>query len=76
MIQGIFTTGQVARACRVCTGTVVAWAEKGILPCYRLPGGGDRRITSDALTAFLVDRDMPTDVLAQMEAEAVEHARA
>jgi CheY-like chemotaxis protein len=53
----VYTTGGVAKLCRVAPRTVMKWCDSGDLPHARLPSrpgtGGDRRITHEALVAFL-----------------------
>lgn len=54
-----FTTGEVAKLCDVNFRTVIRWAERGLLPAYRLPGRGDYRIKTGDLRAFLIEHSMP-----------------
>lgn len=70
MVDGIFTTGQVAWICRVNARTVVKWIDAKELPGYRLPMGLDRRVTHAALEAFIAKHGMPADRLPKL-AEAV-----
>jgi hypothetical protein len=37
-------TGQLAKLLHVAPGTVAKWANRGELPCERMPGKGERRI--------------------------------
>lgn len=53
------TTGQVARMCGVAPRTVSKWCDSGRLPCFRLPGSGDRRISREALCRMLEGSGMP-----------------
>lgn len=55
----VFTTGEVAKLCDVNFRTVIRWAERGLLPAYRLPGRGDYRIKGGDLRAFLHEHAMP-----------------
>lgn len=48
-----YTTGKIAKICGVAPRTVSKWIDKGLLPGYSIPGGKDRRVTKDALVAFL-----------------------
>jgi two-component system, OmpR family, response regulator RpaA len=66
--KGLYTTGQVARLCRCGSRTVNGWVDAGLLRGYRLPGGGDRRVTAEALLAFLLAQGMP--VPPELAAEA------
>lgn len=65
----IFTTGQIAKICSMAPRTVAQWCNKGLLPCYRIPGSPDRRITRTALIAFFREYNLP--MLAQLEPSGV-----
>lgn len=45
-------TGDVARLFNVHTSTVIDWADKGKLPCFRTPGG-QRRFRRSEVEALL-----------------------
>ncbi len=64
----IFTTGQVAKICKVAPRTVSKWFDSGRLRGYRIPGSQDRRIPRDHLIRFLKEHGMP---LGELEDEAV-----
>ena len=66
MKKDVFTTGQVARICKVAPRTVSKWFDSGRLRGYRSPGSQDRRIPRDHLIRFLKDHDMP---LGELEKE-------
>ncbi|MCY2945131.1 MAG: response regulator [Planctomycetota bacterium] len=66
MKKDVFTTGQVARICKVAPRTVSKWFDSGRLRGYRIPGSQDRRIPRDHLIRFLKDHDMP---LGELEKE-------
>ena len=55
----VFTTGQVAKICKVAPRTVSKWFDSGRLKGYRIPGSQDRRIPRDYLIKFLKDHKMP-----------------
>ena len=55
----VFTTGQVAKICKVAPRTVSKWFDTGRLKGYRIPGSQDRRIPRDCLIKFLKDHKMP-----------------
>jgi len=57
--KDVFTTGEVARICRVGVNTVLKWFDSGRLKGYRLPGSQDRRIPVENLIRFLKDNGMP-----------------
>src|SRR5262249_20909278 len=43
-MKKVFTTGQVAKICKVAPRTVSKWFDSGRLRGYRIPGSQDRRI--------------------------------
>ena len=55
----VFTTGQVAKICKVAPRTVSKWFDSGRLKGYRIPGSQDRRIPREYLIKFLKDHGMP-----------------
>ena len=61
-----FTTGQVAKICKVALRTVSKWFDSGRLRGYRIPGSQDRRIPREHLLRFLKEHGMP---LGDLEAE-------
>ena len=62
----VFTTGQVAKICKVAPRTVSKWFDSGRLKGYRIPGSQDRRIPRDYLIKFLKEHGMP---LGELEEE-------
>lgn len=64
----VFTTGQVAKICRVAPRTVSKWFDTGKLKGYNIPGSNDRRIPGENLIRFLKEHGMP---LGQLEDDAV-----
>jgi len=64
----VFTTGQVAKICKVAPRTVSKWFDSGRLKGYRIPGSQDRRIPREYLIRFLKEHGMP---LGDLEDEAV-----
>src|SRR6187399_143169 len=64
----VFTTGQVAKICKVAPRTVSKWFDSGRLRGYRIPGSQDRRIPRDHLIRFLKEHGMP---LGELEDEAM-----
>lgn len=66
-MKTIFTTGQVAKICKVAPRTVSKWFDSGRLRGYRIPGSQDRRIPRDHLIRFLKEHGMP---LGELEDEA------
>lgn len=63
----VFTTGQVAKICKVAPRTVNKWFDSGRLKGYRIPGSQDRRIPREYLIKFLKEHGMP---LGDLEEEA------
>jgi two-component system response regulator RpaA len=59
MPKDVFTTGEIARICRVVPRTVSKWIDAGHLKGYRLPGSNDRRVPVENLVRFLRERGMP-----------------
>jgi len=59
----VFTTGQVAKICRVAPRTVSKWFDSGDLQGYRIPGSQDRRIPRKTLLKFLRAHNMPTEAV-------------
>jgi two-component system, OmpR family, response regulator RpaA len=66
-MRKVFTTGQVAKICKVAPRTVSKWFDSGRLVGYRIPGSQDRRIPREHLIRFLKEHQMP---LGELEDEA------
>ncbi|MDO4586454.1 MAG: helix-turn-helix domain-containing protein [Planctomycetia bacterium] len=64
----VFTTGQVAKICKVAPRTVSKWFDSGRLKGYRIPGSQDRRIPREYLVRFLKEHGMP---LGELENETL-----
>src|SRR4029077_12126471 len=62
----VFTTGQVAKICKVAPRTVSKWFDSDRLRGYRIPGSQDRRIPREHLIRFLKEHQMP---LGELEEE-------
>lgn len=67
-MKKVFTTGQVAKICKVAPRTVSKWFDSGRLRGYRIPGSQDRRIPREHLLRFLKEHGMP---LGELEAEVL-----
>src|SRR6266849_332855 len=65
-MKKVFTTGQVAKICKVAPRTVSKWFDSGRLRGYRIPGSQDRRIPREHLIKFLKEHGMP---LGELEEE-------
>lgn len=67
-MRKVFTTGQVAKICKVAPRTVSKWFDSGRLRGYRIPGSQDRRIPRESLIRFLKEHGMP---LGELEEEGL-----
>ena len=65
-MKKVFTTGQVAKICKVAPRTVSKWFDSGRSRGYRIPGSQDRRIPREHLIRFLKEHGMP---LGELEEE-------
>src|SRR5262245_30435323 len=65
-MKKVFTTGQVAKICKVAPRTASKWFDSGRLKGYRIPGSQDRRIPRAQLIKFLEQHRMP---LVELEEE-------
>ncbi len=61
----VFSTGQVARVCRVAPRTVSKWIDSGRLKGYRIPGSNDRRVPRANLIKFLKEHGLPLGALGE-----------
>lgn len=55
----VFTTGEVAKICKVAPRTVSKWFDSGQLSGYRIPGSQDRRIPRENLIQFMKKFGLP-----------------
>ena len=58
-MEEVFTTGEVAKLCRVSSRTAAKWIDRGLLKGWRVPGGKDRRVARKSLVEFLEQYQMP-----------------
>lgn len=58
-MQDVLTTGEAARICGVNFRTVLRWIDRGLLPAYKLPGRGDRRVLGAELRRFMQENGIP-----------------
>jgi two-component system response regulator RpaA len=70
-MKTVFTTGEVAKHCKVANRTAAKWFDSGKLKGYRIPGSQDRRIPRDKLISFLKDYGMPLGKLEDEQQYAV-----
>lgn len=66
-MKKVFTTGQIAKICRVAPRTVSKWYDSGRLKGYRIPGSQDRRIPRENLIRFLKEHGIPLGELEEEE---------
>jgi excisionase family DNA binding protein len=58
-----FTTGDVARICRISQQTVIRCIDSGRLNGYRVPGSKFRRVSREALITFMKEHRIPLEQL-------------
>lgn len=61
--KSVFTTGEVARICKVSQQTVIRCFDSGRLNGFRVPGSRFRRIPREALIQFMKDNAISLDAL-------------
>ena len=66
-MKKVFTTGQVAKICKVAPRTVSKWFDSGRLRCLIIKGSQDRRIPREQLIRFLKEHGMPLGELEEEE---------
>ena len=66
--KDVFTTGDVARLCRVTIRTVIKWYDQGRLDGYRLPGSRERRFTRNSVERFMRAHDIPMEFIGEVRA--------
>lgn len=60
LVVGVLRTGDVARYAGVSPQIVMQWADRGMLPCWRLPAKrAERRYEPKVVLEFLRDHNMP-----------------
>ena len=61
MKKSVYTTGQIAKLCKVAPRTVSKWFDAGRFGegAYKIPGSQDRRVPYKNLLKFLRDNKMP-----------------
>lgn len=64
--KDVFTTGDVARLCRVTIRTVIKWYDQGHLDGYRLPGSRERRFTRTSVERFMRQNDIPMEFIGEV----------
>ncbi len=63
MVKDVYTTGEVAKICRVTIRTVIKWFESGALKGFRIPASRDRRIPHKDLVEFMSRAGFPSEWL-------------
>ena len=66
-MRTIFTTGQVAKICKVAPRTVSKWFDSGRLRGYRIPGSQDRRIPREHPIRFELEQVLRGEILGALE---------
>lgn len=69
----VFTTGQVAKICKVAPRTVAKWFDSGRIKGFRIPGSQDRRFPREYLIKFLKEHGMPLGDLEMTKVLIVTH---
>ncbi|MGD9688573.1 MAG: response regulator [Phycisphaerales bacterium] len=59
----IFTTGEAAEVCKVSQQTIIRCFDSGRLGGFRVPGSKFRRIPRAELIKFMIDNEIPVEVL-------------
>lgn len=54
----VFTSGDISRFCHVAPRTASKWIDSGILPGYKIPGSGDRRVLAHDFYGFLRENNL------------------
>ncbi len=62
-VKEVFTTGEVARICKISQQTVIRCFDSGKLRGFRVPGSRFRRIPREALMSFMKENQIPLDHL-------------
>ena len=60
-MTGYYTTGQIAKLCRVCERTVAKWIDSGLLKGSRPLASQFRRVLASDLVAFMREHGMPEE---------------
>ena len=58
-MERVYTTGQIAKHCKVAPRTVSKWIDSGRLKGFRIPGSQDRRVSHEHLVRFLRGHGLP-----------------
>lgn len=61
----VFTTGAVARLFGININTVIKWFDEGKIDGFRLPISNDRRIPIGSLKSFMINNNIPMDLLGE-----------
>jgi len=62
-MKTVFTTGEAADICKISQQTIIRCFDSGRLKGFRVPGSRFRRITREALVAFMKESGIPADSL-------------
>jgi len=61
----VLTSGDVAKMFHVSASLVNVWANKGMIPCRRVPSSQDRRFLRKDVLAFAKKYEVPIERLEQ-----------
>ena len=61
-MDGVLSTGEIARICRVSQNTVIRWVDIGLLKGYQIPGSRFRRVPRAELDRFVAAHGVPADM--------------
>lgn len=56
--EQVYTSAEVAKLLKVDPTSVINWSKKGLIECYKTPGG-HRRFTVQAVIAFCEKKSYP-----------------
>ncbi|RJP31456.1 MAG: response regulator [Phycisphaerales bacterium] len=62
-VRSVYTTGQVARICKVSQQTIIRCFDTGKLRGFRVPGSRFRRIPIESLRKFMIENRIPLEQL-------------
>lgn len=69
--DGVLTTGDIARICKVAPRTASKWCDRGLLKHYRIPMSLDRRVPVSEVIRFMRENGMPLGELAHIASHTV-----
>lgn len=70
-MKELYTTGEVARICKMAIRTVQLYCEKGVFEVRKSPVTGHRRISRDSFILFMKEHKIPISRLDDLERKTV-----